>query len=220
MDLRHVRIDDGAPALVGRWLGICQAEERARHDRLLVEAARTWFALAHLAVRLVFAEALACDPAQVRIGSQGSGRPTVDGMPFVSWSRSSEHVLIGMDRANDLGVDIEAEAGAPEPTAELWDLIASPPEASLASEPDAILRLWTLKESAVKAVGLGLRLDIRTLRPLERLPLPGSPVELIDGWSSQAVHVGGGAVAAVTSRSSTPPRLRESRLLDLTGALP
>lgn len=69
-------------------------------------------------------------------------------------------------------------------------LIASPPEGALATEPDAILRLWTLKESAVKAVGLGLRLDVRTLYPLDRLPLPGSPVRLIDGWSSQAVRVG------------------------------
>ena len=219
MELRHVRIDAGAAPLVDRWLGICQTKERARHDRLLVETARTRFALARLAVRLVLAEALGCGPADVRLGSREGGQPTVDGIPFVSWSRSAEHVLIGTSRADDLGVDIEAESRAPEPTEELWELIASPPDGALATEPDAILRLWTLKESAVKAVGLGLRLDVRTLYPLDRLPLPGSPVRLIDGWSSQAVRVGEGAVAAVTSRGAARPRLSASRLSDLTGAL-
>lgn len=221
MELRHVRTAGGDRTLIDRWLEICQPDERTRYDRLLVAAARERFARSRLVVRLVFAEMLDALPADVRLDSRPSGRPTAEGIPFASWSRSAEHVLIGMgaDSDGDLGVDIEARASAPALTDELWDLIASPREVGLRTEPDAILRLWTLKESAVKALGVGLQLDVRSLLPLDRFPDPGEPLELLDGWASQVVDVGDGAFAAITSQRPERPRLRTDDLVELAGAL-
>lgn len=202
MELWHVRLGGHRPDLVNAWLTVCQPEERARYERLVAPDARWRFAQGRLAAQLILARHTGA-PVRFVQGEHPAGRDC-------NWSRSGDHLLLGL---GSCGVDVEARerrATVDEPG--VWELITSEFERGL---PREVLRVWTLKESAVKAVGLGLRIDVRTLRPLRALPRPGQPVTLLDGWETRAVDLGEDAYAAVTTRPGEPLEPRRAWLDEL-----
>ena len=142
-------------------------------------------ALARTAVGRV----LDVDPGEVVIGrrcptcgSTAHGAPVVEGA-WVSLSRTPGHVVAAASTAGPVGVDVERV------TDHLFDgfddvaLSASESAALAPGDVRARLRAWVRKEAALKALGLGLRVDPTTFVT----PAPGIPTDIVAGMPSVTV---------------------------------
>ena len=143
--------------------------ERARRFVYADDARR--YTRAHLALRAILASYLGCDPDSLDFGEQELGKPRLlhgaTGRYF-NLSHSKDMALLALGGADEVGVDIEAVrddlpgddlASAVLCAAELEQLGAWP-EGERA-QPFVIC--WTRKEACLKAVGLGLNLEPRSL---------------------------------------------------------
>ena len=149
------------------WL---DGEEQARWRRYQYDGPRRRFALCRAALRAVLCRQLDCRNEQLAFGASDHGKPyaVVQGeVASVSFnvSHSGAHGLIGVARAGRLGVDVE-ERRAPRDLDGLISSVLGPDEqAELAlARGCRKLRLffnfWTIKEALIKALGLGLSLDM------------------------------------------------------------
>ena len=68
-------------------------------------------------------------------------------------------------------------------------------QATVAAEPGprAVARIWSAKESVLKALGLGLRLDTREVEIVGEATVPGAP----SGWAPLEMTLGPGAPPAL-----------------------
>ena len=153
-----------------RWL---DEQEQSRLRQFRHEGPGRRFALCRAALRAVLCGRLGCRNQQLAFGASAHGKPyaLVQGAAApVSFnvSHSGEHGLIALAAAGRLGVDVEERT----PRRHLDELISAalgPAEqAELASAPGSrklhlFFHLWTLKEALIKALGLGLSLDMSRL---------------------------------------------------------
>ena len=135
---------------------------------------------------LAVAEASGLPPGQVVIEQRCShcggphGRPVVAGPAdgvgrqlYVSLSRAGEFVAVAVTKAGPVGIDLEsiaavARAGVDEVAFSPAELLALG-SLDAGAAASARTRLWTGKEAVLKAVGTGLRTDLRDVSL--RLPL-------------------------------------------------
>jgi phosphopantetheinyl transferase len=100
-----------------------------------------------------------------RCGSDDHGRPYVDGWPIsFSISASSNRCAVAVSR-HEVGLDLEVVS---DDVATQWKALTGPERAAVDALPvdrqvEAFLRLWTAKESVLKAEGLGLGADPATI---------------------------------------------------------
>jgi 4'-phosphopantetheinyl transferase len=119
--------------------------------------------VAHAWMRTLLAGYLDCAPAHVRIARGEHGKPRLPDRPDLEFnlSHSGAALLLGIARAQPLGVDIEMVARR-RPVLELAHRFFSSGEAAALARLDAarqqaaFLRLWSSKEAVVKALGRGL----------------------------------------------------------------
>lgn len=101
-------------------------------------------------------------------GSSAHGRPVVAGVApgsvHVGLSRTDGLVAVAFDRRREVGIDVERADSA---GFEDFDAVALHPGERVATDLDRV-RLWTLKEAALKAAGVGLTVDPRTVQVAER----------------------------------------------------
>ncbi|GGU19204.1 4'-phosphopantetheinyl transferase family protein [Nocardioides albus] len=163
---RFARVDE-----VAADLGMLTAAERARHQRLVVEADREAYAAAHVLVRECAAELLGLAREEIvieqrcaRCGSTEHGVPSVAGPTGAAIQVSLSHTrgLVGaVASTRRCGVDVEKVSRGP-------DRALSRCEAAwVAGQPDpayAFTRLWVRKEALVKAgrgsMAAAQRLDV------------------------------------------------------------
>lgn len=165
--------------LVGIWRTLLSVEELRRADAFRAEAHRQDYIVAHAALRFVLGSYLGILPAMVSICASDGTKPVLtvaqregDGSEFnrepaarvdlrFNMSHTSGAVLIGIAKGRELGVDIEWQ----RPLDDLEGMartVMSSEEFLLWSrlEPTgqmaAFHRVWTRKESYLKAIGLGL----------------------------------------------------------------
>ncbi len=149
------------------WL---DEEERARWQRYQYDGPRRRFALCRAALRAVLCDRLGCRNEQLAFSASDHGKPyaVVQGKPApVSFnvSHSGAHGLIAFAAAGRLGVDVE-ERRAPCDLDGLISSVLGPDEqAELALERGChklrlFFNFWTIKEALIKALGLGLSLDM------------------------------------------------------------
>ena len=149
------------------WL---DEKEQAHRQRYLHRGPRHRFALCRAALRALLCRRLGCRNERLAFGSSDHGKPyaLVRGNPApISFnvSHSGDHGLIALAEEGRLGVDVEERL----PRRDLDGLI----ETVLGPDEQARLALahgyrklhlfyffWTLKEALVKALGLGLSLDM------------------------------------------------------------
>lgn len=180
-------VTDDAPsdahALALAWM---QPDERARHDRFAFEHTRAEFRLARWLVRTTLSRHTGVDPAAWRFAANAYGRPEIVGPEaHRGWRFNLSHtpgmVAIAVAHGREVGLDVEDTwrpgdllGIAPRYFAapELSDLTALPDEAE---QLDRFFQLWTLKESYIKARGMGLAL------PLDAFWF---------GWRGPEVHFG------------------------------
>ena len=168
-------------------------EEATRAERYRFAADARRFRASRLLLRRVVGGHLGIKPGEVRLLETPGEKPQVflsPGAPplFFSLSRSGDFCTVAVSGRAEVGVDIEkVEWGLEwEPAAEAW---LSDGEnmaiRSLRQEPgrrEAFFSLWSAREAAAKALGLGLSLD------------PFSPISL------EAILDGGKAVCDFRGR--------------------
>ncbi len=161
----HERLLDDA-SVSARLDALLAPDERERRDRMKFERGRRQQLLTRGMLREVlsrYAEDIA--PGDWRFMRNSSGRPSLappfdaTGLHFNA-AHASGLVTLAVGRMPLLGVDVESAerlvslsiARRYFSTREVESLLALPPE----QQPRRFLRLWTLKEAYLKAVGVGI----------------------------------------------------------------
>jgi 4'-phosphopantetheinyl transferase len=155
VDLWAVDLD----ALHPRHAALLSAEEQARAVRYARELDRDRFVSGRAALRLVLSEYVGDGPASLGLTAGARGKPALPGGPPFSLARSLGLGLLAVGKDRELGVDVERLREIPaaegiaarlftEGERAAWRAAGGDPSASF-------LRIWTRKEAALKALGLG-----------------------------------------------------------------
>ena len=153
-------------------LGLLGERERARLERLRIDAKREQFAAGQNALRRVLARYIDRPPADIQFSYGDHGKPYLAELAAgqtlgFNLSHSHELALIGVAPGAELGVDVE-HARAERPFERLARRFFVPEEGEVVlSRPpaewrEAFYRTWTLKEAYLKAIGTGLSLPPRS----------------------------------------------------------
>jgi 4'-phosphopantetheinyl transferase len=149
-----------------------------REELTRVRSAARWVEVLHgrSTLKRLLADYAGLSPLDITFVKEASGKPvarTLTGERLPSFNISHSHGLLAVamvDGGIEIGVDIER--WTPTLLADIDALAAghfTPVEhaeyrqLSSCCRPDAFLRLWTLKESVVKATGIGLMLPLRQI---------------------------------------------------------
>jgi 4'-phosphopantetheinyl transferase len=142
-------------------------EERARAGRFMFDRDRDACRAAHGLKRVTLARLNGVAPSALDFVVGPRGKPALGTRPALRFNLSHCHGLVALavSRDREVGVDVEF-LGRRRPLVEALDRYFGPAErAWLATRPPAefvadFLRLWTLKEAAIKATGDGLYADL------------------------------------------------------------
>lgn len=196
-------------------LALLTDEERTQHQRYIPPAKRHEYLVTRVLVRTVLGEALGMTPAALRFVSNEWGCPALAPDSYsapihFNISHTDGLVVCLVSSEYRVGVDTELLARAPALLAlaprvfapdELSDLDALPVD----ERAQRAVRLWTLKESYIKARGMGLALalDGFTFRFDEgRVRLDVTPALRDHGvrWQFQTLTLGSHLVSAAIGR--------------------
>jgi len=178
VDLWVLDLDSIDPALVDRYRALMSADEREQEQRLRFPGGRERHCCTRALARTVLSHYTGVEPRDWVFATNAYGKPDVarpaDVAPRFNLSHSGRLVVCAVTRDAEVGVDIEKWREVPK-AVELARRFFAPPEASVVERAPSdrrsrdFLRFWTLKESYVKARGVGL------LVPLEGFffELPG-----------------------------------------------
>jgi len=202
------------PRALSACRSILSPGERERADRFHFDRDRRRFTAARATLRRVLAERTGTPPESLAIETDRHGKPFLappESPLHFNVSHSEERVLIGLSREAPLGVDIEDFSHAHRLPAmgericapAEWDRLAGLPVDHLERE---LLRLWTAKESFLKAAGAGFQVDPR------RIEIPPS----VTGGKS---HSGRGALAGRAGARGPLPPLPPARLRDASRSI-
>jgi 4'-phosphopantetheinyl transferase len=158
---------DVSRELLEIYRGLLTDEEAAREARYVFEHSRIEYRLTRALARTVLARYTGLDPKALRFVNDSHGRPALDPQSDLTFNLSNTEGLIAcaVTRGRQIGVDVES---IDRPTAtldiaehffskiEIAELRALPREQQL----DRFFDYWTLKESYIKARGLGLLIPL------------------------------------------------------------
>jgi 4'-phosphopantetheinyl transferase len=130
-------------------LRLLSAAERAALEHFALMRDRRRYGWSHVALRLVLAEWLDRDPANVELARGPSGKPRVTGSAVeFSLAHAGDLALVACG-SRAVGVDVEPVRVLDDPS------LFTPAEKARVDAGDGI-RLWTRKEALLKATGEGL----------------------------------------------------------------
>lgn len=159
------------PALLSAHNALMTPEERARHDRFVGEGDRALFLATRALVRTTLSRYAPVAPGDWRFGTHARGKPHIEApatAPPLHFNLSNTHGLIVCAVSTTfaaMGVDTEP-ADRRSATVALADRYFSPTEVAALNALPAdrhrrrFLSYWTLKESYIKAKGLGLAIPL------------------------------------------------------------
>ncbi|MBD8840917.1 4'-phosphopantetheinyl transferase superfamily protein [Paenibacillus sp. CFBP 13594] len=174
--IRVLQVPEVLPeAYWDHFLSQVSAERRAQASRFLRQADAYRSVLGEILTRVTLSKLTGLRPAELSFTHNSYGKPSLShhsDVPF-NVSHSGNWIALISGGTDELGVDVEKIAPIDMQIAERF---FSPKESQfLAAEPDdrrleTFYRLWTLKESYIKAVGMGLSipLDSFAILPNER----------------------------------------------------
>lgn len=173
------------PALVRSYHELMCAEEQVQQQRFRFEKGRHEYLVTRALVRTVLSRYVDVNPHAWRFAKNDYGRPEIAfplGLPPLRFNLSHTDglivCLVGLDR--EIGIDVE-NLERPGETLEIADRFFSAIEATtlraqpVASQRERFFEYWTLKESYIKARGMGISL------PLEQFSFllnPAQPVRI------------------------------------------
>ena len=183
--------------LLARYEALLSEDERTRHQRFLFEKDRTQFLIARALLRTGLSHYVAVEPADWQFVTNRYGKPEIrtpnDVPPLrFSLSHTAGMVACGFTKTRDLGVDVE-DMQRRGRLLEVADHFFSAAEvADLKSTPAADQRsrffdFWTLKESYIKARGMGLSIPLRKFSFCVNRSAPVT-VDLAEDLHDDAAH--------------------------------
>jgi len=180
----YVSIDALDGDKVERCEVVLSADERARRDRFVFGKDRDLYQVAHALVRTTLSRYADVDPTLWRFATNRYGRPDIilpDATPSLRFNLSHTPGMaicaVALDR--EVGVDVEDLQRRKVNLSIAHHYFSSREVADLMSLPehrqqDAFFDYWTLKESYIKARGMGLSIPLdqfsfhlATDRPIE-----------------------------------------------------
>jgi 4'-phosphopantetheinyl transferase len=182
---------DGGDWHDGHCLSLLDGNELERMSRL-PDRHRRSFLRNHAAMRVLLAEQLAVAPDRLRLSRDERGKPCLvdDATLHFNLSHSASFGALGVS-PDPVGVDIERPDGAaydelakrlfPYEAAQLVDV------SGMCNDPLAFARLWTAKESYLKALGRGLRQRLDSFRL--QVDLQGRALELVGAGTTANLPV-------------------------------
>ena len=203
-----------APANASRFTALMSEDELARDRRFLVEPPRRLHRLARGMQREVLSSYLpGTSPRDLRFVSGATGRPALappfdaSGLVF-NLAHTRGLLALAVARGVTLGIDVEVyDKRVPlEVARRFFSAVESDTLQALPGEaqPRRFLRLWTLKEAYLKAIGTGIagglegmtfRIDDEGACTFERATDPHAA-----GWAFSQFDIGGGHVLALAVR--------------------
>jgi 4'-phosphopantetheinyl transferase len=166
-------------------LDLLDGAERERMGRFRFEADATAYLAAHALLRSALSLLAPVEPRRWRFRAGARGKPFVEepgehrGLSF-SLSHTAGRVAVAVASSGPVGIDVE-HAGVARSLLENPERFLSPSEAGalralpVADRPDRFLACWTLKESYLKASGLGLSVPVQAVSfHLD----PGTPIRV------------------------------------------
>lgn len=194
---------------------LLSADERERAARFHFVRDRERFIAARAALRRILAGYLACTPAELAFAYAPHGKPSVPGLAF-NLSHAHELALLAVTRGREVGVDIEWHAPVPELERLARVSFSAAEQGALAALADdertaAFYRIWTRKESYIKARGEGLSmaLDRFSVSLDDTADVDFAPDEAGERgrWQIHALAIDAGYTAALTISAPCPPIL-------------
>ena len=152
-----------------RAVSLLDDAEKSRRERFLSARARREFAFCRAALRVSLAERLGCTSRDISFDCLEHGKPfaELDGRPVdtaFNVSHSGRHGLIAIAEDGCLGVDVE-ERVAQRDLEGIGSMVYGPSErrflgiAPGRERVQLFYRLWSMKESLIKALGTGFSLS-------------------------------------------------------------
>ena len=163
--------DDVAHELQAAYLTLLNEEERQNQQRFYFERDRLRYLVTRALVRSVLSRYAPIAPEEWRFATNSYGRPHIAGAPTaasdIRFNLSHTHSLIvlGVTLGRELGVDVE-NVRTRSASIQIADSFFAPEEvADLARVPvehrqHRFFEYWTLKESYIKARGMGLSIPL------------------------------------------------------------
>ncbi|NIP72954.1 MAG: 4'-phosphopantetheinyl transferase superfamily protein [Gammaproteobacteria bacterium] len=157
---------------VDALIPLLDERQQARAGRLHPGIERERYVVAHATTRRILGHYLDSDPARLALEYGPHGKPVLAAPPaslHFNLSHSARRALLAVSRVCEVGVDLESLQRRFDPT-RLAERFFTPPEVAElqglppAERPAGFLRAWTRKEALVKAMGLGITVNLRRLR--------------------------------------------------------
>jgi 4'-phosphopantetheinyl transferase len=181
---------DAAQPPDARLVAELSESERDRAARFATDPLRNRWLHGHVAMRMILAREAGIPPRELIYLTGEHGKPVLawNGPPPVDFSFSDVEslALLAVSRAGPVGVDVETirENVAITPISESRfaiaerDAVRDAPEAERAAR---FYRIWTRKEAALKAIGVGLAQGLaRFAVPVAATPQSAAPLVIPD----------------------------------------
>jgi 4'-phosphopantetheinyl transferase len=153
------------PAVLRSWRHLLSGSEKERSAKFLSQRARDYFLLTRAMVRIILSRYSNTDPQDWTFTANRFGRPQIQGPVSTKIRFNISHtdgmIVCAVRKTCDVGVDVENLARITE-ALELAGRFFTASEVDQLKTASAehlnryFLRLWTLKEAFVKAIGHGL----------------------------------------------------------------
>jgi 4'-phosphopantetheinyl transferase len=142
---------------------LLSGQELAHLTSYRVREAAERYVVTRSLVRAVLGERLAMSPRSIEVSRTGTGKPVITQGLHFNVSHSGDLILMAVSGDRAVGVDIERKREVQRVDALLRRWL-SPEEQTAyatihrrgASPSEAFLRLWSLKEARLKALGVGI----------------------------------------------------------------
>lgn len=148
-------------------LALLTPEERAQHLRFIPPIKRHEYLVTRVLLKTILGRTLGIDSAAVQFTTNEWGRPELSPRSPIRFNVTHTEGLIALllSDQHEVGVDTERISRAPRLLALAPNVFAPRELSDLAALPDEqraqrALTLWTLKESYIKARGMGLALAL------------------------------------------------------------
>ena len=187
-------------------------DERLRAQRFVFDRDRRRFIAAHSAMRVTLGHHLGIAPEDVRFATGARGKPYVTKASRdvrFNLSHSGERALLAITLGREVGVDIEQTRTVSDMFSVAERVFSVSERERLRSTPadrqhEVFFRLWTRKESFIKALGEGMyfplaefEMSTDALGQQLLLSCAAAPHEMAR-WTTRALDGEAGYTAAVT----------------------
>ena len=190
-------------------------DEWERAGRLIAPDKRQQFIASRGVLRALLGAYLGVPPSEVTLTRQAHGKPALPAEAGLSFNLSHTDglLLVAVAAGLEVGVDVERIRPVESASTLAARYFSARERASMADGPVGFLRLWTCRESAVKAFGTGISAGWDDLRIVERSQGEADAVSQDRNCHVRLLAPRPGyvaALAALTDRFSLrPPRVIE-----------